>query len=256
VFLDFESDKPFRAPKEVDYAFVIAAATNYERCVRDPAARVINVELIPRLIAGLLEQGIFVSFISSNAVFGGERPWPHEDDPHAPAIAYAQQKSDGERATLDAAGRLGASDRLGIVRLTKILNWEVPPLPGWLAAWQQSKAIEPFSDLIFAPLSAEFAGESLATLGEKRIAGNLHLSGADNITYVDFARALARKLKISESLIAPTTAVAKGIEISFKPTYSGLGMIRTTKLSGIKPQSLDDLINGLFGQMPEQAEGR
>jgi dTDP-4-dehydrorhamnose reductase len=256
VFLDFESDDPFRAPEGIQYAYVIAAATNYERCVRDPLARVINIELIPRLVGSLLEQGIFVSFISSNSVFGGERPWPHEDDPHAPGIAYAQQKSEGEKAIRSVAQGLNASDRINIVRLTKILNCDVPPLPAWVEAWREGKIVEPFSDLVFAPLSAKFVAESLAVIGERRIPGNLHLSGAANVTYVEFAYALAQRLNAATRLIEPTTAVAKGINIPFKPTYSGLGMARTTKLTGIEPQPLADLVDDLSEQLADRTKDR
>jgi dTDP-4-dehydrorhamnose reductase len=101
-------------------------------------------------------------------------------------------------------------------------------------------------------MSAKFAGESLSTIGEKRIPGNLHLSGAENVTYVDLALALAKRLNVATTLINPTTAVARGIKIPFKPTYSGLGMARTTKLSGIEPQRLDSLVD----QLCEQINGR
>jgi dTDP-4-dehydrorhamnose reductase len=249
IYLDFESDKPFRAQAEVGYAFLIAAATNYDRCETDPLAKVINVELIPRVVASLLEQGLFVTFISTNSVFGGERPWPHEDDPHAPGIAYAQQKSDGEKVVRDAAEQLGASGRLNIVRLTKIMNAGVSPLPAWIAAWKRNEPVQPFSDLIFAPISVKFAGNALATIGEKRISGHLHLSGAANVSYVEFAHALAKRLGVSADLIRPTTATEKGVNIAFKPSFSGLGMTRTTKLSGIEPQPLDRLIDDLIADL-------
>ena len=249
IFLDFESDEPFCVPDGTQCAFVVAAATDCDRCEKDPRARAINVELIPRLIVKLIERGAFVSFISSNSVFGGERPWPQEDDPHAPGMAYAQQKSDAEQAIRAASDRLAVSERVNIVRLTKILNLDVPPLPTWLASWQEGEAVEPFSDLIFSPISVKFAGESLSALGEKRIPGNLHLSGAANITYVDLARALARRLKAPATMIKPTTAVAKGVAVPFKPKYSGLSMTRTTKLSGIAPQRLEDLVDDLFEQI-------
>ena len=249
VYLDFESDKPFRAPADVGYAFLIAAATNYDRCENDPLAKVINVELIPRVVASLLEQGLFVTFVSTNSVFGGERPWPHEDDPHAPGIAYAQQKSDGEGVVRNAAERLGAADRLNIVRLTKIMNSGVSPVPAWLAAWKKNEPVQPFSDLIFAPISVTFVGNALATIGEKRISGHLHLSGAANVSYVEFAHALAARLGVNTDLIHPTTAVEKGVNIAFKPRFSGLGMTRTTELSGIEPQPLDSLIDDLIADL-------
>ena len=46
VFLDFETPEAFRSPADVKYAYLIAAATNYDRCETDPMARVINVDLI------------------------------------------------------------------------------------------------------------------------------------------------------------------------------------------------------------------
>lgn len=248
VLLDFDDPDAFVAPPEAGYAFVVAAATNYERCESDPQARVTNVERIPRLVANLLRQGLFMTFVSTNSVFGGERPWPGEDDPHAPGIAYAAQKSEGEAAILAAAAELGATDRLNIVRLTKILAPSTSPIPAWTESWRAGRAVEPFADLVFAPLSVDYVGEALATIGERRIAGNLHLSGAENVSYVDFARALAARLGVDKALIVPTTASERGVHIAFKPRYSGLGMARTTELTGLSPQPLEGAVADLFPQ--------
>lgn len=252
VMLNFEKYQEFTPPTDVDFIYVVAAATNYERCEGDPLARKINVELIPRFVEDQLRRGLFVAFISTNSVFGGERPWPAEDDPHAPGIPYAQQKSEAEAAMHAAATKLGAENQLAIVRLTKILDPETSPLPNWFAAWGRGDAVQPFKDLIFAPMSVQFVGCALAILGEKRIPGHLHLSGADNVSYVTFAQALAKAADIPSTLIAPTTAVEKGIHIAFKPAYSGLGMRRTTKLSGVLPQSLESVIADLMA--PHQSK--
>ena len=246
VYLDFESDDAFKAPQDVGYAFIVAAATNYDRCEKDPLAHKINVELIPQLIISLLKQGLFVTFISTNSVFGGERPWPHEEDRHAPTIAYALQKDDAEKLVRASAKALKMEHRLNIVRLTKIMDQRTSPLPNWFEAWQRGEVVQPFSDLIFAPMSVQFVGEALAVLGEQRVSGDLHLSGADNVSYVDFASALALEKGISSSLILPTTAIAKGIHIAYKPSFSGLGMQRTTALTGIHPQTLAGVVKDLL----------
>lgn len=241
IFLDYDVEPVPALPAGIDYVFLVAAATNYERCENDPAAWRTNVESIPRLAATLLERGLFVTFISTNSVFGGERPWPHEDDPHAPGIAYARHKEEGEKAITAAARRLGAERCLNIVRLTKILGPQTSPLPAWFDAWAKGQAVQPFADLIFAPMSVRFAGEGLATIGEKRIAGNLHLSGADNVSYVDLANEMATALGVDPRLISPTTATEKGVQILFKPRYSGIGMKRTTELTGLRPQTLREV---------------
>jgi dTDP-4-dehydrorhamnose reductase len=247
VHLDFEQAGHFVLPPGVDYAYVVAAATSYQRCERDPAAHRTNVESIPALVASLLDQGAFVTFISTNSVFGGERPWPDEEAPQAPGIAYARQKAAAEQAIAAAAGRLGAAGRLNVVRLTKILGPQTSPLPAWRQAWGEGRVVEPFTDLVFAPMSVRFVGEALATLGGQRLPGALHLSGAANVTYLDLAQALAIRLGVPPGLIAPTTAAAKGIDIPFKPRFSGLGMTATTARSGVRPQPLEDVVQDLIG---------
>ncbi len=245
IYLDIDAGAAPELPSSVGYAFLVACATNYDRCESDPSAWRTNVESLPRLAASLLERGIFVTFISTNSVFGGERPWPEEDAPHAPGIAYARHKDEGEKGIRAAAERLGATSRLNIVRLTKILAPSVPPLPAWFSAWERGETVQPFSDLIFAPLSVRFAARGLAAIGEARVPGNLHLSGAENVSYVDFAHALARRAGIEPRLIAPTSAVEKGVKILFKPRYSGLGMKRTTERTGVVPQTLEEVVDDL-----------
>lgn len=245
IYLDFNEPDNFELPAGVDYVFVIAATTNYERCETDPDAWKTNVESIPAFIAMLLEQGIFITFISTNSVFGGELPWPDPDAPHAPGIAYARQKSEGEKAIRAAAERLNATEHLNIVRLTKIMASDTPPLPNWFSTWERGETVQPFEDLIFAPMSVKFVGNSLATIGEQRIPGNLHLSVKENVSYVDLAHCLAEKKDVDNRLIEPTTADEKGVHILFKPRYSGLDMSRTTELTGIKPQTLEEVVNDI-----------
>jgi dTDP-4-dehydrorhamnose reductase len=98
-------------------------------------------------------------------------------------------------------------------------------------------------------MSVKFVGEALATIGERPVAGNLHLSGAENVSYIDFAKALGSRLGVNPDLIQPTTATEKGINIAFKPRFSGLGMTRTTQITGIKPQPLDSLVADLVADI-------
>jgi dTDP-4-dehydrorhamnose reductase len=251
--LNLGRPEAFEVPDGVDRACIVAATTNYTRCETDPDAWRINVEAIPRLAESLLAAGLRVSFVSTNTVFGGERPWPAEDDPHAPGIAYAVQKSAGEAAIAAAADRLGARERLSVVRLTKVLDVSTAPIPDWLAAWSRGETVEPFSDLVFAPMSLAFVADALATLVERDLCGSLHLSGSENVTYVDFARALARRLGVAPAQVGSTTARERGIRIAFAPTFSALGMARTTALSGVRPQALEAVAADLAATLPPRS---
>lgn len=246
LYLDLEDCKSFCLPNGIGYVFVVAAVTNYERCETDPLAHKINVELIPRLVLSLLEQDVFVTFISTNTVFGGEHAWPSEYDPQAPKIPYARQKAQAENIIREGAYNSKTEDLLSIVRLTKILALSTPPLPAWFSAWSRGEQIQPFADLIFAPMSSKFVGESLASIGESGVNGNLHLSGAENISYVDLANNLASYIPIGPGLIKAANAGAFGVQPAFKPRYSGLGMLRTTQQTGLKPQSIEDVVRDLM----------
>ena len=249
VYLDLEDESSFQVPPDIGYAYIVAAATSYDRCESDSSARVMNVERIPSFAADLLKRGVFVAFISTNTVFGGDRSWPQEDDPYDARIAYAEQKAEGERAILQTAQRLGAQGRVAIIRLTKVLHTTVSPLPAWLDTWREGRVVQPFADLTFAPMSLGHVGAALARIGELRVSGPLHVSGERNITYVDFAHALAQGLGVPKSLVQPTTATEKGIVIPFKPHFSGLGMTRTTKLTGLAPQALAAVVDDLVASL-------
>ena len=249
LYLDFADVQSFEAPMNTSYSFVVAAATNYKNCEENLEARKTNEEYTPLVIANLLDKGGFVTFISSNTVFGGDRQWPSEDCLHDPNIPYADQKSNAEKAVCAVAKEMHAEQRLNIVRLTKVLDISTPPLPDWFFAWEQKNVVKPFTDLIFAPMSLKYVAESLASIGEKRISGNLHLSGSKNISYFDFTQSLAKKIGISEALIDPTTSETAGIHVPFKPKFSGIGMERTTQLTGIKPQEWDMVVDDLVAQL-------
>ena len=246
LFFDFEAPAPPEFPDAVEYVHVVAAATDYARCAARPECHAINTVHTPRMIEAFLRRGLFVSFISSNSVFGGDRPWPHEDAPHDARFPYAVQKSLAEQGVIRAARNCDAEQRMAIIRLTKVMDASSSPLPSWFESWRQGQPVQPFADLTFAPVSRRFAANSLAVIAEKRAAGALHISGAENVTYVDFAHILAKTMGVDPKLIIPTTAVAKGVDIPFKPRFSGLGMTRTTACTGLHPQTAEEVVKDIL----------
>lgn len=254
LYLDFESWSDFRIPSECSFVYLVAAATSLAGCETDPRYEAINTDFIPKLISSFLSRGLFTCFVSTNSVFGGQKAWPKEDDEHQPGFAYSRQKSVAESRIRQFAREHGVENLLSIVRLTKTIDHTVPPIPAWVSAWKAGKPVEPFTDFIFAPMSVRYASEAFATFGELRTAGNLHLSGAANISYYDFALAMAERLHVKPHLISASTATEKGVSLLFKPRYSALSMDRTTALTGIKPQPLDGVISDLMSELAATGE--
>ena len=132
--------------------------------------------------------------------------------------------------------------------MTKILGIRTAPLPSWIDTMERGDVLRPFADLSFAPTSVRYTAESLAEIGHHHIPGNFHVSGADNVSYDEFSRKFADSLGFKTIEIEPTTSVMMNVNIPFKPRYSGIGMERTTKLIGLKPQTLDELMVDLVAQ--------
>lgn len=249
IFFDFAGEDDFALPTGVTHVHVLAGATNYTLCANNPQAMYVNTVRTPQLVQSFLRQGLFVSFVSSNTVFGGDMPWPHEDAPHDARFPYAIQKHEAEVRMVEAARADGLAHCLAIVRLTKVLGETTPPVPQWMDSWRRGEVVRPFADLIFAPMSLGFVSNSLCTLAESGVSGSLHLSGKDNVNYVDFARALAVELGVSPDLVESSSACAQGVHIPYMPRYSGLGMERTSELTGVQPQPLQDVVRDLVAHL-------
>lgn len=252
-YLDIAHIPDSFTPSDVDHVYLVAAISNYGQCETDPLAWPLNVEAIPRLARHYLQRGIRVSFISTNTVFGPASHWPTETSPHHPTIAYAQQKSAGESAIKSAAAELNATENLNIIRLTKIIGPQTPPLPDWLDALERDQPIMPFTDLIFAPMSLDYVADALARLGETWRSGELHLSGAESVDYANFAARLAEAMGKPGNLVVPTTSAERGINLVYQPTCGGISMNRTCALTGLKPESLDAVISYILSQRRDSA---
>lgn len=224
-YFDLEDLKLDHIP-EVDVAVVPIGITNYSLC-DTPSAEYVNVTLLRNLAYELRRKNIFSVFISSNSVFGG-KSWPKENDTHSPTMSYAQQKSWAELAPWSC-----------IIRLTKIVTSNTPPLPNWFNSWEQGETVEAFTDFIFSPISVQYAARNITKITSYGSFGGFHLSGSKNLSYFDFATL------IDAGEVKPSTSTEKGVSILFKPEFSALDMKETTKLIGIQPQHPEEVVDDL-----------
>ena len=245
VFLDFLQENSWGNILNCTDVVIVGGITNYWECKNNPDAVYVNEECIPHLVLFLSKHDIRVTFISSNTVFNGKKPWPKENDDHCPVLDYGQQKSNAEKNILKMISEAGTRDFIKIVRLTKILTMQTSPIPDWIDSWSKAQRTYVFKDLIFAPVTLDYAVRNLIHILESTEPGCFHISGSENIDYVTFARILAKALGYPASLVGETTSIEAGVEILFLPKYSGLNMNKTTKLFGIESQNIQDLVEEL-----------
>jgi dTDP-4-dehydrorhamnose reductase len=249
LHLDLADDQMrLTLPAGVGVVFLAAAMADYTACEVDPLVYRVNVPNTVRLAGQVWEQGGRFIFISSNTVFGGDRPFCHEDDAISPSIAYSRHKAEAEERLKALARAMHAVERLTIVRLTKVLTTSVPPLPEWFARLEAGDRIRPFADLSFAPISLARTVGALRQIGDSALPGIFHLSGGNNVSYVEFARCLVATMGLAEHLVVPTTAQAAGVKLGWSPRYSGIGMARTTRLLGIEPEPLETVVAQLVAE--------
>ena len=222
---------------------IVAAQTGFSACEIDPTTEKINIEAPVQLAKAALAANRRVIFISTSSVFDGELPLCNEDDEVNPTAAYSIQKAEAERQL---SALPGWATNGAVVRLTKVLAPGTAPIPAWRAILGRGEPIAPFSDLVFAPISLEFASRSLIEIAFSPHCGNFHLSGVSDVTYADFARAYLAAQQLSQALVAPTTSAQAKVALFYRPRYGALGMARTLRLTSIAPQSLSSVIADLL----------
>lgn len=241
IYLDLLKPESF-PKKKFDVVILLAGIWGYQECAKNPVAKKVNIDNMAILAKQLCQQGAFVSFISSNTVFGGEAPWCNEYAQHTPKFPYAEHKSLSEKKIKESICDIKKENNFNIIRLTKILGPETSPLPEWLDALENKRPLTPFADLIFAPISVQYAAKHVADISTSRLPGAFHLSGKDNLNYHQLSTLLCETLNKDQNFITPTTSVKCGVSIPFLPKYSGLGMKHTTNSLGIIPQSIHSVI--------------
>lgn len=224
-------------PQPVSVAFLLAASANQLSCCADPgASRRINVDHTAALARNLVAQGVFVVFTSTNLVFDGEVPRYPTCAAPAPTSEYGRQKAEAERRLL------ALGEQVAVVRLTKVLAADMPLIGGWIEALRAGRSVEAFSDLICAPMPVGYVAEALARIGAARKGGLFHLSGADEVSYVDLAQTLATKLGADRSLVRATTSAAAGVSLQTLPKHSSLDAHAVADAFALPPPSLDTVI--------------
>lgn len=192
-----------------DVVINCAALANIDYCERHPAdAWQTNAHMPGWLARAAAERGVQLVHISTDAVFDGLRGAYTEDDPAAPINVYAQTKLAGEQAVAQANPH-------ALIARVNFYGWSwvgTRSLAEWffyqLAA---GKAINGFTDIIFAPLLVNDMIEILMRMIERRLSGLYHVVSPEALSKYAFGQMIARAFGFDERLIVPVTHQQGGL---------------------------------------------
>jgi dTDP-4-dehydrorhamnose reductase len=219
----------FQCPEGLTIAVMCAGVTKIDQCKMDPIGTTkINVQNTVTIVKKLVENGVFVIYLSTNQVFDGSLSYRNANDPLSPITEYGRQKAEVERKV----SMLGNS--VAIVRFTKIISPIVPLFSAWIVALKNEQPIQPFSNMFISPVPLNFAISSLRLIGDSCLSGIWQVSGNQDISYVDVARFFARTIGKSEDLVQPIL-VSQSSFIESVPSHTTLNIERLRDTFGIEP---------------------
>lgn len=165
-----------------------AALVDVELCEREPAlARSMNVETA-RLLAGAAGPKCLFIYISTDAVFSGEKSFWREEDAAEPLSVYARSKLEGETAVREEAPR-----HLAI--RTNFYGWgsgRKPTFGEWMHdSLEKGKPVTLFSDVHFTPIYVGDLAERIGLLVSLGKTGLYHLAGAERVSKAEFGLKMA-----------------------------------------------------------------
>jgi dTDP-4-dehydrorhamnose reductase len=231
IYLDLAAGPQQRAlPASIATAYLCAAVTSLAACRQDPSgSRQVNVQRTVEVARMLAGGGAFVVFLSTNLVYDGSVAFRSAQDPTCPRTEYGRQKADAERHLL------ALGDHAAVVRLTKVLSGQMPLFSRWRSALGKGETIQPFSDLVMAPVSLPFAVYALTQIASLRRPGIFQISGNRDVSYAEAARHLAGRLGASPELVQPVPSQQAGTTLEALPAHTTLEMSRLRSELALEP---------------------
>ena len=247
IFLNFDQITEFRIPKNVTVAVVIGGVTDYGACESNFSyAHYINCVQIPTLLGRLLNDGVYVCYISTNTVFTSPDSFLTEYEVHNPSFNYALLKSKSEHHILTQAFRYKKSTSLSILRLTKNVGHLTSPFDSWIKSLSKGETITAFDDLFFAPILFSHSAKAICDIIDRKISGIFHLSGKSDISYADFAKGLVNVANLNPNLVKKVSSKDVGVCLTYSHPITGIDMELTARILGLQPVPLNDIYNYLL----------
>lgn len=242
-------DRLAALPADLTHVFVPFGTIDMEGCAADYEATArVNVEAVTAVLADALDAGLKPVFVSTDYVFGGERPLWREEDEARPRMAYGAQKLAVERWLKDRGG-----DWL-ICRLSKVLSDRLEPanmLAGWAADIRAGKRLRLAADQYFSPAAAADLARAMITLAEVDARGLFHVAGPERVSRFGLFERLAAShpefARRAKGLAEPCSLHDFGFR-EVRPLDTSLDTTRLNRTIPMKFKPMADLCEEIAAQ--------
>ncbi|MDD2655130.1 MAG: SDR family oxidoreductase [Candidatus ainarchaeum sp.] len=193
---DFSAIRQFRP----DCVVHCAAFTNVDGCEADPGkARLLNVEATSRLLKACEGLGNRFIFMSTDSVFGGDKPFHSEGEPVRPLNAYSRTKVEAERLVAGFPNHAVVRTNFYGFNIQEKLSFSE-----WLhSRFLDGEKINAFTDFFFSPILANNLSDAILELAAGSFTGTMHVAGDGRISKYEFALLFAEKFGFDKSLVLP-----------------------------------------------------
>lgn len=173
----------------------------------------VNAEASGVLASAANRAGASFIYVSTDAVFDGERGWYAEDDPVSPNNAYGRSKVAGEEAVL-------AAHPTAVIARTNFFGWSPNGhrsiLEFFIRELGAGNRVAGFVDYTVTSLFVEDVVRSLELLTASDESGVFHLVARDALSKFDFGTLVAAEFGLDASLIEASEGLGHPKNLSLR----------------------------------------
>jgi dTDP-4-dehydrorhamnose reductase len=224
-----------------------AAETDVDRCETErDLARRINVEGTANIADACVEVGAKLILVSTDYVFDGNKGNYAETDEPNPISFYGITKHEAEQIAAS------TSPNSLIIRTSVLYGWHPVKLNfvTWiLKGLRDRQTLRVVYDHINSPTFADNLARAIHKAIERNSQGMLHIAGSERISRFDFARRVARRFDLDESLLIPVQM--KDLSwVARRPKDSSLDVGKAEKELGIELLGVDEGLEEMMRNKP------
>ena len=236
VFLDLFQTSSLNRLSGVNFSAVILCASicSVDECEKNKKyTNQINVLNTFKLVSVLKNTApdLRVVMLSTDMVLDGAKEKPTQFEKTEPLTEYGRQKAELEQKLMN------RYENIKVLRFGKVIEKSSILFNGWVDKLKIGEKITVFNDLVFAPISIDYAIQSILHEINIRNSSNeiVHVSSGCDISYYEAALWLSKNLNLSSQLVEGVSVHDKfPLKIIPKRIALGNNLEIPTALKGIE----------------------